>query len=256
MKIEVADAATCGIIPLGGGGAALLRQGLRVDAILGPMITFQDLCLDVADARAAAAFWGPALGLTPNPTRPAQLVDGIAEHTLWLNVVPEPKTVKHRVHLDLHVSAVSDLVDLGATILDATQPWTVLADLEGGELCAFVREPGALPDYRLYEVVVDAAEPFLIGSWWADRYATEVHLDHDEGFSWIKPPSMPWEMIFTPVPEPKTAKNRLHWDVRGEVDELIAAGATLLRARDEEIGWNVLADPEGNEFCVFDQHGH
>ena len=58
-----------------------------------------------------------------------------------------------------------------------------------------------------------------------------------------------------PVPEPKTVKNRLHWDVRGDVDELIAAGARLLRARDEEISWDVLADPEGNEFCVFDPRG-
>ncbi len=217
------------------------------------MITFQDLCLDVADAQPAAAFWGPALGLRPDPARPVRLVDGIPEHTLWLNVVPEPKTVKHRVHLDVHVAAVSDLVDLGATVLDETQRWTVLADPEGGELCAFVREPAKLPDYRLYEVVVDSADPARIGSWWADRYGVGVEIDRDENgeFSAIKPPSMPCEMVFTHVPEPKTVKNRLHWDVRGEVEELLDAGARLLRARDEEISWNVLADPEGNEFCVF-----
>ena len=34
-------------------------------------------------------------------------------------------------------------------------------------------------------------------------------------------------------------------------DGLVAAGATLLRRRDDEIGWDILADPEGNEFCVF-----
>jgi Glyoxalase-like domain len=219
------------------------------------MITFQDLCLDVADAGVAAAFWGPALGLRPDPSRPVRLVDGIPEHTLWLNVVPEPRTVKQRVHLDVHVAAVSDLVDLGATVLDQTQPWTVLADPEGGELCAFVREPGQLPAYRLYEVVVDAADPVLVSAWWADRYATEVHHNRDEGFSWIEPASMPCEMVFQQVPEPKTAKNRLHWDVRGEVGELLEAGAGLLRPRDDEISWNVLADPEGNEFCVFDPLG-
>lgn len=58
-------------------------------------------------------------------------------------------------------------------------------------------------------------------------------------------------MDFTSVPEPKTAKNRVHWDVIGSTEELIARGATLLRRRDEEIRWDVLADPEGNEFCVF-----
>jgi hypothetical protein len=217
------------------------------------MITFQDLCLDVGDVGLAAAFWGPALGLRLDSSRPV-LVDGTAEHSLWLNVVPEPKTVKHRVHLDLHVAAVSDLVELGATILDETQPWTVLADPEGGELCAFVRDPARLPDYRLYEVVVDSADPVRIATWWADRYATEVQHDRAEGFSWIKPPSMPCELVFAHVREPKTVKNRVHWDVRGEFSELLDVGARLVRARDEEISWNVLADPEGNEFCVFDPH--
>ena len=58
-------------------------------------------------------------------------------------------------------------------------------------------------------------------------------------------------MVFSPVPEPKTVKNRLHWDVRGELDELLGAGARLLRSRGDDIRWNVLADPEGNEFCLF-----
>jgi glyoxalase superfamily protein len=55
-----------------------------------------------------------------------------------------------------------------------------------------------------------------------------------------------------PVPEPKTVKNRIHLDVTtGSVDDLVAAGATVLRAKDDEIGWAVLADPDGNEFCAF-----
>ena len=57
-------------------------------------------------------------------------------------------------------------------------------------------------------------------------------------------------MVFSRVPEPKTVKNRLHWDVAGELDELLGAGARLLRARGDDIEWDVLADPEGNEFCV------
>jgi hypothetical protein len=218
------------------------------------MITFQDLCLDVADPQRQAAFWGPALALRPDLARPLRLGDGIAEHTLWLNVVPEPKTVKHRVHLDVHVAAVSDLLDLGATVLDDSQPWTVLADPEGGEFCAFVRQPDRLPDYRLYEVVVDSADPAAIGTWWADRFGTEVQHerdDHDEEFSWIKPSSMPWEMVFTRVPEPKTVKNRLHIDVTGDTPELLLLGATLVRARGGDIEWDILADPEGNEFCCF-----
>ena len=60
-----------------------------------------------------------------------------------------------------------------------------------------------------------------------------------------------------PVPEEKTVKNRMHHDVVGDTQALLAAGATLVRLRDADtepdgaIEWDVLADPEGNEFCVF-----
>jgi hypothetical protein len=219
------------------------------------MIEFQDLCLDVNDVAKAAAFWGPALGLRPDPDRPECLVDGVAEHALWLNAVPEPRTVKQRVHLDLHVAAVSDLVDLGATVLDDSQRWTVLADPEGGELCAFVRDPAALPDFRLYEVVVDSADPAAIATWWADRFGVAVEHGTDidgEAYSALAgAPGPPFPLVFGRVPEPKTVKNRLHWDVRGDVDELLAAGARLLRTPDDDIHWHTLADPEGNEFDVF-----
>jgi len=44
---------------------------------------------------------------------------------------------------------------------------------------------------------------------------------------------------------------RMHLDVIGDKAELLSLGATMVRARDEEIDWDILADPEGNEFCVF-----
>jgi Glyoxalase-like domain len=216
-------------------------------------ISFKDLCIDAVNPDVLAPFWAAALGLHAEPSGvDFRLVDDVPEHTLWINKVPEPRQVKQRVHIDVHVAAVSDLTQLGAVILDETQPWTVVADPEGGELCAFVREPGSLPDYRVYEVVVDAADPVVIASWWAERYGSEVCHDQDRGFSWIDgPPGMPWPMVFQWVPEPKTVKNRMHWDIWGETDNLLAAGARLLRSHDDEIGWDVLADPEGNEFCVF-----
>jgi hypothetical protein len=222
------------------------------------LATFKDLCIDANDAALLGAFWGAALGLELHhqDNGDTYLTGPTPGHTIWVNQVPEPKTVKHRMHLDLNVGSVDELERLGATVVDAESfRWTLMADPEGGELCAFVREPGKLPDYRLYEVVVDAADPVGIGTWWAERYDTEVHHDRDQGFSWIEPPSMPCELVFSHVPEPKTVKNRLHWDVQGDTDELINAGARLLRARDEEIDWDVLADPEGNEFCVFDPRG-
>jgi hypothetical protein len=75
---------------------------------------------------------------------------------------------------------------------------------------------------------------------------------HNEGqpWSWLTGvPGMPFESwVFQPVPEPKTVKNRIHWDVYGDVEDLLARGATRLW---EMPRWTVLADPEGNEFCVF-----
>ena len=66
-------------------------------------------------------------------------------------------------------------------------------------------------------------------------------------------PGMPIRtMDFASVPEPKTVKNHIHWDVTvPAVAPLVEAGATVLRKPDAEIRWHVLADPEGNEFCAF-----
>ena len=150
-------------------------------------ISFKDLCIDATNSQVLADFWASALGLHAEQSGgDFRLVDGVPEHTFWVNKVPEPRTVKQRVHLDVHVAAVSALTDLGAVILDETQPWTVLADPEGGELCAFVRDLESLPGYRVYEVVVDSADPATIASWWAERYGCEVCHDRDRGFSWIE----------------------------------------------------------------------
>jgi hypothetical protein len=63
-------------------------------------------------------------------------------------------------------------------------------------------------------------------------------------------------LFFQEVPEPKVAKNRLHLDIEVgdrpvEVERLIAKGATVFAQFDS---WTVLQDPEGNEFCLTDQH--
>jgi hypothetical protein len=70
-------------------------------------------------------------------------------------------------------------------------------------------------------------------------------------------PRMPiLTMDFSAVPEAKAVKNRIHWDVwAADVQALVAAGATLIRPRGGGIDWDVLADPEGNEFCAFRERG-
>jgi hypothetical protein len=215
-------------------------------------VAYQDLCVDVTDLDAGAAFLGPLLGLSQEARHPTvlRLGDGVGEHTVWLNLVGEERTVKNRVHLDVHVESVEEVLAAGARVIDDQQPWTVLTHDQAGELCVFVRPPEVLKPYRLYELVVDCADHERVAAWWAERFGVEVQSDGES--AWLEGgDGPPWEIVFGTVPEPKTVKNRVHWDVVGSTPALLAAGATLLRARDDEIGWDVLADVEGNEFCVF-----
>ena len=64
--------------------------------------------------------------------------------------------------------------------------------------------------------------------------------------------ALPFDYLcFVPVPEPKAAKNRIHWDVvTADIPGLVAKGARVLREPDGDISWHVLGDPEGNEFCA------
>jgi len=228
-----------------------------------PLATYKDLCLDATDARRLGAFWAGALGLElqeagEDSNGDSQLVGPTPQHTIWVNQVPEPRTVKQRWHLDLNVGSVDELLALGATVLDDESfDWTVLADPEGGELCAFVRE-GEI-ERRLYEIGVDcgdsARECHELAAWWAAVLDARL-VDDERGYSYVEQiPGAPFASLdFVPVPEPKTVKNRVHLDLlTADLDALVAAGATVLRTRGGDIGWTVLADPAGNELCAFEQ---
>jgi hypothetical protein len=223
------------------------------------LATYKDLSVDAVDPAVLGAFWSAVLGLDLHPEGPGQvahLTGPTPGHTIWHARVPEPKTVKHRVHLDVNVASVEELTRLGATVLDAGSfPWTVLADPEGGEFCAFVREGEiAAP---LYEVVMDCADTAEacaeLATWWADVLGARVEAVDPDGSSVEAIPGAPFEyLVLGVVPEPKTVKNRVHLDVTTpDLDALVAAGATVLRPQDDEIRWTVLADPAGNEFCAF-----
>jgi Glyoxalase-like domain len=223
-----------------------------------PVARYMDLCIDTGSGPELGRFWASVLGLRFEPDGDAGVLHGQRdEQRVWMNVVPEPKTVKHRVHLDVHTAGVDDLVELGARVLEPAaeydRPWTVLADPEGGEFCAFEREPESLPDYRLYELAVDADDARRIASWWGQVYGAEVTHDADGWWTLEQVPGAPFEGItFASVPEPKVEKNRIHWDVTvHSSDDLVNVGARLLREPDEEIRWHIFADPEGNEFCAF-----
>ena len=116
---------------------------------------------------------------------------------------------------------------------------------------------------RFKDLCLDANDHQALADWWCAAMGyvrREVHEPHRDGRT--RPVEAPVPLVdptghgpqiwVNPVPEEKTSlKNRLHFDVDGDTEELLAQGATLVRRKDDEIAWDVLADPEGNEFCVF-----
>ena len=218
---------------------------------------FKDLCVDAVDPARLGQFYAAVLGRTWEADDEGEgVLRGPApQHTIWINRVAEGKTVKHRVHLDVYVRDLADLTALGATVLvpqDGDRTWTLMADPEGGEFDAFLR--AELPAERLHGLEVDCADAEAQAGWWGEVYGVEV-TRYDGWLALEGVPGMPADaMDFADVPEPKTVKNRIHWDVTvPDVAPLVAAGATVLRKPDDEVRWHVLADPEGNEFCAFTQ---
>ena len=105
------------------------------------------------------------------------------------------------------------------------------------------------------QVVVDASDPVALGRWWATALEWVV-VDGDPDEFEIRPaPERLPGLLFARVPEPKTLKNRLHLDFRpadrdAAVARLLGLGASRADVGQGDESWVVLADPEGNEFCV------
>lgn len=109
---------------------------------------------------------------------------------------------------------------------------------------------------RFKDLCLDANQHQALADWWCGVLGYVRKEDMDERpLDWPVPivdPLGRGPLIWiVPVPEPKSAKNRMHMDIYGDARAILAAGATLVRARGGDIEWDVLADPEGNEFCVF-----
>ena len=139
----------------------------------------------------------------------------------------------------------------------------------------------------LYQICVDCADPHPLADWWAaalgwvveDSDPVFIQRMIDEGHATVEDTAthhgvLVWKtaaavrhpddpdrgprrrILFQQVPEKKTVKNRVHFDVKvddveADVARLVAAGATLLhRGQEGPSRWVTLADPEGNEFCV------
>jgi len=107
---------------------------------------------------------------------------------------------------------------------------------------------------------VDAADALRVARFWAAVLGWEVDDESDAEEALAAPPGGGGPgLLFLRVPEPRTGKNRLHLDLQPqdltreeEVDRLLGLGARVVddRREPDATGWAVLADPEGNEFCV------
>ncbi len=111
---------------------------------------------------------------------------------------------------------------------------------------------------RVSEVVIDCADHGQVVDFWEAALGYERRIVNEQYVALVAPEREPGRppLLFQKVPEPKTAKNRVHLDFRApvmadEVARLLGLGATLIAARSlGDFAWTVLADPEGNEFCV------
>jgi hypothetical protein len=228
------------------------------------------------DDAAVGRFWAAALGWGVDSEGPGVTnvypdgVDWPDPAALGVDVVtvPDPETVRYRAHLDLATSSdahqaelVARLTELGATPADIGQgdvPWTVLADPEGNVFC--VLEPRAIYSDTgpIAAVVVDCVDPRAMARFWGEATDWIVHEADDDHATLRSGQGVGPYLEFLRTPGAATARHRTHIDLlpysgdeqATEVARLRSLGATPADIGQGDVSWDVLADPEGNEFCV------
>jgi hypothetical protein len=111
---------------------------------------------------------------------------------------------------------------------------------------------------KFTELVIDCAEPRRIANWWAQVLGYSVTDENDEVVEISGGPGVLPTLVFGKVPEGKSVKNRLHIDLNAsagstqeaELERLLALGARHADVGQRDVSWIVLADPDGNEFCL------
>lgn len=122
-------------------------------------------------------------------------------------------------------------------------------------------DSGSPAQLEIHEITFDAVNPHELAQFWASLLERETRpgdMPADDSVLVVPSPGQPG-LLFLRVPERKSAKNRVHFDLwptlapRDEqVERALGVGATLMsdQRRPDGSGWVVLADPEGNEFCI------
>ena len=231
------------------------------------------LSWDALDPLRLAQFWGTLLDW------PVTVLDNGAVG-LWpaddtgfvIRFAPtdRAKTGKNRVHFDLtsdslaaQADRVSLALSLGASHIDVGQlpeePHVVLADPEGNEFCVIEPGNGFLADCGLIGALAGDGSQ-AVGYFWRDALGWPLVWDQDQETAIRSPEGGPKLTWGGPPYEPKTGKNRLHLDIaplpggdqQTEVERLLALGATYIDIGQGDVPWVVMADPDGNEFCVLE----
>ena len=180
----------------------------------------------------------------------------------------EQKAGPNQMHLDLTSTSpeeqqetVSRALGLGARHLDVGQlpeeEHVVLADPEGNEFCVIEAGNRFLADCGFIGALsCDGSQ--AVGHFWSEALGWPLVWDQDQETAIRSPHGGPKITWGGPPVQPKRGRNRLHLDVappaagdqRTEVDRLTSLGATSVDIGQGDVPWVVMADPDGNEFCV------
>ena len=227
---------------------------------------------DANDPVGLARFWAGALGWEIADERADEIGLLPTDGTRFLFVfvpVPEPKTAKNPIHLELVSESLEDqravverLRALGASHADVGQgpesdDQTVLADPEGNEFCVGVRGEFLADTGFLGAITFEPAHP-ATGSFWGQALGWPVVYDEGGDVAIRAPSGRGPFLTFGPPGTAKQAKGRLHLDLAprigddhaAEVARLVALGARRIDIGQGDVPWVVLADPDGNELCV------
>ena len=233
--------------------------------------TLVALCFDANDPAGLARFWAGVLGWETG----GDSGDGIEllpsdDTGFRIRFLPtqEKKSCPLQMHFDLTSTSLEDQqrtvarsLELGARHLDIGQLpedlHVVLADPEGNEFD--VIEPGNnfLADCGFIGALASDGSQ-KVGYFWSEALGWPLVWDQDQETAIRSPHGGPKISWGGPPVRPKTGKNRLHFDLappadgdqRAEVDRLVSLGATRIDLGPHGAGQVVLADPDGNEFCV------
>jgi predicted enzyme related to lactoylglutathione lyase len=229
------------------------------------------LTFDAHDPQALAMFWSGVLGreLVDDP------YDGITllpsdETQFRLRFVPsqETKVGQNRMHFDLNSTSpegqqetVARALELGGRHIDVGQlpeeGHVVLADPEGNEFCVIEAGNSFTAGCGFIGALAcDGSQ--AVGYFWSAALGWPLVWDQDEETAIQSPRGGTKINWGGPPVASKAGKNRLHFDLApsadadqlAEVDRLVSLGATRLDAQGGEGGRVVMADPDGNEFCV------